>query len=312
MIYIKSLVVLLLISNWTTAHAKANSIDVWTRAKGYHGGDNPPVKINAVSIKMDGLTFVETKRFDLQYQKEMHYRGIYLKDLVRPYKPIVRGMNLMLLHFNNGMIYPLRRDETRDFNRLFIALEYHDQGRWRSDFPAMEAGPARKTKIGFTSNKLVPDMSWALAQATVDGHDRFHPLAHVDSLVGIEFVDAEAYYAQFRSDSPHTRLRGRVVYFIRCQYCHSVGGVGATFGRDFLGDQPLATTHQAKDLLELLRPEGKSAQTKVLMPHQPDMTRSDARRLAQWLEQISRHKQHDYLPFYHDELQKVLKDKQRK
>lgn len=85
----------------------------------------------------------------------------------------------------------------------------------------------------------------------------------MDSLQGIEFVDAEAYYAQFRVDGSHTRLRGRVVYLTRCQYCHSVAGVGPSFGRDFVRGKPLAAEYTADQLFDLIHPQGKKSGDKV-------------------------------------------------
>jgi len=300
-------VLLALIIVPTTIAKSANTLSIWTRAQGSHASE-PPEKLNLIEFDLSGITVVEINRFDLQYQKKMRFRGIYFNDIVKFYSPRIPGMNLMLLHFKNGMIYPLRRDEIRETYRLFIATQYEDQGKWHHNFPEIKGpeGSNPKATIRFAGNKLVPEVQWAEAQAKVDGHKLFNPLVHVDSLQGIEFVDAEAYYGQFRVDSAHTRLRGRVVYLTRCQYCHSVAGVGSKFGRDFALGKGLATEYTADQLYDLIHPKGKRASNKVFMPHQSDITKSETKRLWRWLDQIRQHSLTPYLPFYHEELIKAL------
>lgn len=42
------------------------------------------------------------------------------------------------------------------------------------------------------------------------------------------------------------------------------------------------------------------------MPHQPDITKREVKRIWQWLDQIRKNKMTQYLPFYHEELTKAL------
>lgn len=159
------LILMVIFSIDSTAFAKSsNSLTIWTRAQGSHTSE-PLAKLNVIEFDLSELKLVEVNRFDLQYQAKKRFRGIYFNDIVKFYSPRVPGMNLMLLHFKNGMIYPLRRDEIRETHRLFIATQHEDQGKWQSKFPDAHppGGVHSKAAIRFSGNKLVPEIKWAEA-----------------------------------------------------------------------------------------------------------------------------------------------------
>ena len=87
-----------------------------------------------------------------------------------------------------------------------------------------------------------------LTDSTDDG---FSPWRWVDSLVGIELVNGNAYFAQFVPKKGDDEVkRGLKSFLQHCQYCHSAHDVGARYGGDFLRPFPLHTLKKPQDLYD--------------------------------------------------------------
>lgn len=277
-------------------------IDIWTRQKGDHFAAKVP-RQGAIAVEMNGMTFNEVTHHDIQYNKELTFRGLPLSDVVRLYKPWVRGMDLVILHFKNGMVLPVGRDDLLKKGEIFLALEFKNAaGQWVTEFPKAQVpgtAPEEKQFITFAGNKLVASRKWLQAMEQEGKHQQFNPWRHFDSLVGLEIVDPAAYYNQFRlAGDKKDSYFGRLVYIDRCQFCHAVGGVGARYGTDFLKPQPVSKRQNAAALFAHVSSHETKKDTKIRMPHQPDFTEKEARDLWQWLDAAGRGALSSYEPFY--------------
>ena len=122
--------------------------------------------------------------------------------------------------------------------------------------------------------------------------ESFTPFMHVDSLVGIEWVNQEAYYRQFRPgytpgqiDQDENSLLtgagslykdGFQTYFQNCQFCHSYYDTGARYGWDFVEPVPLHRHKSAKQLLHhVTYPAYNAVGRGIMMPTIPHFSKEE-------------------------------------
>lgn len=271
--------------------AYAESISLWTRMKGDYTNGKVHGKVKPIKINLDALKLEKRTIKDVHYNKDKTYLGVPVLDLITTYKPSLK-LNLALLHFANGIIYPIRLEERQAIEHIFVAKKMLQGKKFVAKFPNASLtqsirGKKREIKIQFTTSKIAAPKNWLLLGKNKEPiHKHFNPIQHADRLVGIEFADAEAYYNQFKVADVQGYFYGRVSYIGRCQYCHSVRGIGPKFGRDFVQGTPIYQSIKPIDLFrQVKRPDrGVSAQ---LMPHQPDFTISEAKDLWRWLRDVT-------------------------
>lgn len=267
-----------------------NVLAVWARKAGsYSDGAQAGRGRSATLDPYKSSRRLEVRKLhDPQYGETRVYRGIPLSALAKT--EVARGLDRALFHFANGMIVPL------DLVRLgksdgFLAVEICDaKGKECSvDFPraprrdvyAIDEDP---NPIVFSWNKVV------LPSADERG---FSPWRHADTLVGVEFVDGEAYDAQFAVGSSG----GQRVFLERCQFCHGARKVGATFGWDFVDPLPLHEKRDAANLLNHVKyPKAMAQRLGLQMPPQKDVDASSIQDLWRWMRDVAKTKVKPYRP----------------
>lgn len=196
-------------------------------------------------IRLDDLPLETVEHRDLQLQKSVRVRGIALGRLLAAL-PADKQLDLVLLHFANGMVVPLpNTNDAALLTRLdaFVARQIEDNGVLLAPgtFPSLARAPDRSDvrPRSFGGNRLLVADRWhplvpSSATAT------FSPWEAVDTLVGIERTKAATYWAQFDVPrAPPAVQRGAQRYRESCLFCHSANGVGGRFGWDFLDPDPI-------------------------------------------------------------------------
>lgn len=277
----------------TPAYGKIEGIDLWVRGKGHYEkkaiDKKSPVKSESLSLPLK-----TAKLHDAQYEKERVYQGVGLSRLIDAYKAPLGDSTGFILHFDNGMIIPMEFTD-RVKEKVFIATGFKDSEKaksWRKDFPAV----AKKDELRyfrdpnptvFKNNKIViPLLKRQLYFKDAKGKlvPRFSPWSHVSSLTGVEFVNLNAYYKQFDISDKPDHKRGFAIFKARCQYCHGVRGVGASFGWDYGGPIKVSKKRDAKSLhLFVKYPKADALERGLKMPNQIDLKKDDADKLWKWI-----------------------------
>lgn len=281
----------------------AETIEMWARAPGDHADKKKqPPKYHAIKIEISTLATEEKTLFDRQYNKRLTFKTIAAHDLIRFYTPIYQGMDLVILHFSNGSLYPLRRDTLGKGGSLYIATAVKMNNKWTNKFPTVTIPRQNGGNeiIAFDQNKVVADEDWLRKNRSETQFDSLDPLSHFTSVVGVEFADSDAYYRQFMSKGDKTEFSGRVVYIRRCQFCHGVGELGARSGPNF-ASEPLIAHFSAKKIYSHVK---QRAAKKGQMPNQPDFTVKEAKDLHRWLTILSKGETMPYEPYYEQFLKK--------
>lgn len=277
----------------------AQGIQVWTRQPGSYSDEQSPVRHGVVSLAPHQLKTPLTVKtlMDIQYDRRVTYRGLALKDLISSVT-LAADTDLALLHFENGMIVPMPITRLARLN-AFLALEVC-KGRGRACEKGFDAVPRASVygededprPIEFSWNKLVVGSRWHPDVVKTDA-DGFSPWLHVDSLKGIEFANAAAYYRQFAVG----RSGGESVFRARCQFCHAVRFVGASFGWDFVRPLPLAEKRTPATLTGHVKyKKAMATRLGIQMPPQDDVNLPEMTRLWQWMKDLTREPAKAYRP----------------
>lgn len=282
-----------------TAAATGNSVTVWTRAAGDHA-TSKPARQGAHGRALADLKVEERSLVDLQYGGEARtYRGVDLATLAG--KPAA-GVDTALLHFANGMVVPIPMAGP-DAGRLkvFVAREWKGPEGWTSAFPkvAKKGAEARDRRpITFGANKVVVESPAhpLLTKSVADAG--FSPWTHVDTLVGVEWVDATAYWAQFDVGGSPKAAGGAHRYATACAFCHGVRKVGASLGWDFVEPLPAAEHRRRPGSLAFhVRYRNANApEMGMMMPAIKGITDDDAEQLHAWLKQVAKQPIRPYKP----------------
>jgi hypothetical protein len=278
----------------TPALGQGNVAEVWLRAP---GGATPerPVHLGSRTVDLDAAPLVEVDRFDAQYGTRHRYRGVPLQWLIDA-GAVSPELDLALLHFENGMVVPLPFRDATAMKRLapFLAVEVWSadtlgEPGWSRRLPEIPKKGEESEDwrpIRFGGNKLVVETLWhpEVPKATLT---IFSPWQFVDRLVGIELVQSEAYRRQLRGPSSTAVRDGYRIYSERCQFCHGVRKVGASFGWDFAVPVPLHTYRDAHSLfLHAKYREMNAASRGLMMPAFSDLGAAQAAALWRWMEAI--------------------------
>lgn len=279
--------------------AGVNVIAAWQRQAGQYSDIENPERGTQYAIDPYELKGgLRTKKLmDLQYDERRTYRAIPLAALVSAYKAGAK-FDMVVLHFENGMRVPVLKSDLGTLQAYLAAEACDDHGKncgpsfepvERHDVYAMGQDPR---PIQFTWNKLVVAKPWHPVTRKVDRR-AFSPWHHTDSLVGLEFVDSEAYYRQFAVG----RSGGDKVFENRCQFCHGARLVGARFGWDFVSPLPLHEKRSAENLLNHVKyPKAMAERLGLQMPPQKDVDASEMKTLWLWMRDVARQRLNSYAP----------------
>jgi mono/diheme cytochrome c family protein len=283
------------------AGASPNTLDLWVRQAGSYGAGNDPGRLQARKLDLDQLQQQEVKHLDVQYEGAFRYRGVPLSAVLATYAP-PKGVDLALLRFKNGMIVPLPFRDAAVMGRLdpFIALSIFlpEENKFlRGRFPNI----ARRVEdyvdvrpIAFAGNKLVVSDRWHPA-VPAEALPVFSPWIQVDSLVGIEFVSAAAYYRQF--DLSPAAHAGYELFTQSCQFCHGIRKVGASFGWDFVQPIEVSTYRDTgKKLFYHIKYRSQNPSRGELMPALKHISEDQAGLLLKWLQAVAKTPVPEYQP----------------
>ena len=212
----------------------------------------------------------------------MTFKGASVAEAVSGVRP--KGADLVILHFANGMLIPIPVAKLSEVDP-FVAVGWRKGKSWVTKFPSVSKKSEKYNDprpITFGKNKVVPK--------TVAAKEKdFSPWAHADTLVGIEFAREDAYYEQFRVSKGTKPDPGRDVFVSRCQFCHGITQVGASFGWDFLHPIPIYKLKQPRHLYNKVKyPYHDALERGLLMPQQPDVESGEMYALWGWLKQLHR------------------------
>jgi mono/diheme cytochrome c family protein len=272
------------------------AVEVWTRAPRATGDDEPAKRASLPLAGFEAQTF---ERVDPQYDRKLAFRGFSLRDLIERARPPA-GTDVALLHFANGMAIPLPFRDAAVMKRLdpMIALAVLVDGK-----PQPLPEVTRKAReyvdiraIAFEGNKVVVAQSWhPMLAADTKG---WSPWRHASSLVGVEFVTGEPYFAQFDVGTTEPARAGFGLFKQNCQFCHGARKIGASLGWDLVEPMPLYTwrgsPHQLYMHVAFRRLD--APERNQMMPALKHMSESDAGKLWKWLEAIGTNPMRPYAP----------------
>jgi mono/diheme cytochrome c family protein len=276
-------------------------VEVWARGDAPSGAGAAHAR--SLRVDLDALPSSDAERYDAQYDEVARYRGVSLREVIRPFSPGAQ-LDLAILHFANGMAVPIPFRDRAVMKRLdpFVARAYrsHSAGDLAiGTFPTIHdaGGPADRRTIAFSGNKVVVAQRWhpEVAAAAEPG---FSPWARADTLVSIELVSTRPYYAQFDIDGDSSIRRGLALYRQSCQFCHGARHVGASFGWDFVDSPPIYDYHNsAANLYHNVAYKPRNAtDLGLLMPALGFLTEEDAGCLQSWLRAIAIRPMPAYVP----------------
>jgi mono/diheme cytochrome c family protein len=267
------------------APAWAAPIEIWSRtAKG------PTTRVQLDPAKLEAKP-MQLK--DHQYGGAARwYKAAPLEALLKqsPPGPLIE---LALLRFENGMVIPVHFRDAEELRKLkaFVAVATADAapdkgGTWSTDFapaPRLNAEGGDAHPLKFAGHKLVVESAWH-PMVAAGASKTFNPWAFADTLVGIEYVDEVAWYGQFEPDDAAAKA-GAAVFRGRCQFCHGVKQIGASYGWDFVEPYPMFKHRNPSSLAMHLKHREQDAPRKgLMMPAFPEITKADTEAAWKWLE----------------------------
>jgi hypothetical protein len=277
-------------------------VNFWVRSSGNHALGIKRSGKHKAHADLDALPQEEVELDDAQYGRPVKVKGIRLGDLLDRY-PQSHAHDMVLLHFHNKMVVPIALGGGGlDSLNALLAREIldPDSGAYTTDFPKIarqEGYYEDPNPIAFTGNKLIVPQTEFPDSGHGDTTSPIFPFAVSDSLVGLEFVQQRAYFAQFNAGGEDQVQDGMEVFFRRCQYCHSVSDVGAAYGWDFLKPVPIHTFKKADELTYHVKYAKMNAvQRGLRMPPQVDVEDAEIIALLKWIETLNKTKVKSYDP----------------
>jgi mono/diheme cytochrome c family protein len=273
-----------------TSRAWLKSVVVLGLVSGLAQAAGSTVDVAGKSVDLTKLKAVEVTRPDLQVGGQRHYRGVPLSSVVDSLKP-GKQADTVLLKFANGMQVPLPRD-AKLWKELepFIALEVERDGAWSADFPEVAKAGAEERDVRplvFNGNKFVVSTAAHPAVAPAARENGFTPFAYVDTLVGVELVNAAEREQAIKVTRDAAAQSGFKVFLSHCQFCHGVRQVGARYGRDFA--TPSLAEKDAKALLLHVRyRDADAAEKGQMMPYFKDVGADDVKALLTWIRAVEK------------------------
>jgi mono/diheme cytochrome c family protein len=280
--------------------ARGREIEVWARKPGDHAGKPDGARLAIGVLNLDDLTPEQARLADVQLGQTFDYEGVALDVVLEKFKKKLGKSNRILLHFVNGMVIPIQMPGDGERTGIFIARSVRvgaDYSTAFPDVPKKEGLVPEPQPVSFVGNKVVVEdgahpLQPSSAVAT------FTPWHYVDSLEGIELVDGKAYDRQFEVDKASDEVvRGMGTFLGRCQYCHGVREIGATYGWDFVVPNPIFTYKDAASLLTHVKlPASRDAKSGKTMPGQKDAEGPEMQELWSWTKAIAEAKLKVYKP----------------
>ena len=171
------------------AESGINSVPVWERAPGSFANIENPKTIQIGTLNQDKGATPVGPVLDLQCAKDAWFKGVELYTALKQVNAHP-NLNLVLLHFQNGMIIPIpRTPSTKSMTKVWIATAWLDAtgkeipgGFPRTARPGIAQGD--RVALIFKGNRLIangPGHPFVPAEQTKG----FSPWAHADSLAGI-------------------------------------------------------------------------------------------------------------------------------
>lgn len=226
-----------------TAGARSGDVvEIWVRGAGAYGVGADPARQRVESLVLTAVPNQVIESADIQYDATYEYWGVPVAQLLAIYSP-PPAVDLALLRFANGTVVPLPFREPKVMARLapFVAraMRVHGEQHFRvGQFFPMSKKQERYADVrplAFGANKMVVRERW-LPGVPVASLAFFSPWSQVDTLVGIELVQAAAYRRQV--DVEPEAHAGAALFWQSCGFCHAVRGVGGALGWDFV--EPVA------------------------------------------------------------------------
>lgn len=271
-----------------------DNVQVSTRGSGWYQ-DNRAVKPTfKSSINLRQLKVKVKTLYDSQYRQKRTFKGLPLIDVLHQL-PKGPEANTALLGFHNGMKIPVNlKDLYQNPTSLYLATRIKNSaGKWQRTFPRLRK-PNFLLKdprpLTFQGNKLVTNQ---VNKILGEGYG-LNPLRFANSLVSIEFIQLDAYQRQFKVKGA---MEGHKVFSQRCQFCHGVRDVGASYGWDFVSPIPLYKKRTPESLLfHVQNQKNHALEHGLMMPQQKDMKAQEAKALWQWMKQVSQKNLKPYRP----------------
>jgi hypothetical protein len=283
------------------AESGPNSVPVWERAAGTFANIENPKKIPIGSLNLEkGAIRVGPVR-DLQYTKDAWFKGVELNAALKQLNAPA-NLDLVLLHFQNGMIIPLPRiPSSKSSTKVWVATTWLDATGKEipGGFPkAARPGITKEDRstLIFKGNKLIVDGP-AHPFVPAEQTKWFSPWAHADSLVGVEFASFKAYYNQFSVAETPQQQHGYEAFMKRCQFCHGAQGVGAKFGWDFVTPMPLYQRRSPQGIFyhTIMAPRDAEKHGRR-MPTQADLLPEEADGIWHYMERLAKTGVRPYAP----------------
>lgn len=273
-------------------------IHLWTRANGRFEDHRNHQRVNEKVFDWDKNKLYDAQIYDLQYDQTLKFKGLWLNDVLAAYPPDPQS-DMILLHFRNKIMIPVplsTAEENAIRKRVFVAFRIQADGRnWTTDIPDVVRTNDRNQvvrRLRFDVNKIVVSSPQHPFLESAGGNRarRFSPWRYANDLVGVEFVNQSAWDQQFFA-GPGQVAAGQDVFLSRCQYCHSVRGVGSERGWDFAGPVKIYKKRNAESLYYHVKyPKAFAAEYGISMPTQPTFTEKEADDLWEWLRAIAKKK----------------------
>ncbi len=278
-----------LVSAAARAEACLDEVTWYTRTPGQYTDVEHPEKKDERKLILDNKKQQRVKMNDVQYEAMVDVTGYRFTDLAAM-NDFAKHGDTALLHFGNGMVIPHSLSDTAYNTQLdlFVACGYFDGGR-AAPFPRADRSVPeyRDPKpVTFRQNKIVVKTKMHPLHQYPD-RSGFTPWRHADSLVAIEIVTMVPYFAQF-APSDQSLGDGLGVYMSRCQYCHGLRKIGASFGWNFTGPWPLHVRRDVDSLLAQVKNDNPRAfETGSVMPHQKDISLTEVQSLWKFVRHMS-------------------------
>jgi mono/diheme cytochrome c family protein len=265
-----------------------DKITIWSRKSANYTDNLNPQLLRVKEMDLHKIDLVRVTRVDAQYGRKETYLGIPLTKILAEYKPQSHD-DAVILHFSNGMRIPLPLESLAQ-HQVFLALKICPKKEACSQsFPAIEKDDAYMVgadprPIVFHGNKIVVDKLFH-PNAPERKKMAFSPWNHIDSLIGLETINSEAYQKQFSFGAE----AGQNVFQMRCQFCHSVRYVGAAFGWDFVTPLPIYEKRTSQSLLNHVKyQKTRAAEMGLMMPNQADISEGEVSALWLWMRKAAK------------------------
>ena len=287
------LILLAIVLKSSIAQAAIDEIPVVIKANDKSQKDDQELLL----LKADSDRIKVSQLYDLQYGKKHSFQAINLFEQIVP-KARNTKLNAALLIFNNGMVVPMPLNSSQG-PIVYLAWQLKDEsGKWGRDFPVIAKQSVQwrdPRPITFDGNKVVISEKRFFPTSLWNTKEDFNPFNYTSSLVRIELVHYQSYIHQFAISGKAQAIKGQKVFENRCQFCHSVRGVGAHFGWDFVEPLKLYEKRSPDSLFYHVKfPKNKALEKGLMMPQQNSMTKEEASNLWNWMKEAASHPPQPY------------------